>query len=96
MVPEAPLEQTEHGLVPQGDGWFVLNARDARWRAAEGRGAYGVFEGETEFSQLGIHLVSLGPRVAHLRAAVQRHAGLRELAASPLLLLLKKPPPKSD
>ena len=61
MVPEAPLEQTEHGLVPQGEGWFVLNARDARWRAAEGRGAYGVFEGETEFSQLGIHLVSLGP-----------------------------------
>lgn len=61
MVPEAPLEQTEHGLVPQGDGWFVLNARDARWRAAEGRGAYGVFEGEAEFSQLGIHLVSLGP-----------------------------------
>jgi uncharacterized cupin superfamily protein len=61
MVPEAPLEQTEHGLVPQGEGWFVLNGRDARWRAAEGRGAYGVFEGETEFSQLGIHLVSLGP-----------------------------------
>ena len=21
----------EHGLVPTGDGWFVLNARDARW-----------------------------------------------------------------
>jgi uncharacterized cupin superfamily protein len=61
MVPEAPLEQTEHGLVPQGEGWFVLNGRDARWRAAEGRGAYGVFEGEAEFSQLGIHLVSLGP-----------------------------------
>jgi uncharacterized cupin superfamily protein len=39
----------------------VLNGRDARWRAAEGRGAYGVFEGEAEFSQLGIHLVSLGP-----------------------------------
>jgi uncharacterized cupin superfamily protein len=61
VVPEAPLEQTEHGLVPQGEGWFVLNARDAHWRAAEGRGAYGIFEGETEFSQLGIHLVSLGP-----------------------------------
>ena len=28
MVPEAPLEKTEHGLVPAGDGWFVLNARD--------------------------------------------------------------------
>jgi hypothetical protein len=31
MVPEAPLEETEAGLVPAGTGWFVLNARDARW-----------------------------------------------------------------
>ena len=29
MVPEAPLEQTETGLVAAGEGWFVLNARDA-------------------------------------------------------------------
>jgi uncharacterized cupin superfamily protein len=61
MVPEAPLEPTENGLVPQGDGWFVLNARDAAWRAAEGRGAYGSFEGEPEFGQVGIHLVALEP-----------------------------------
>jgi hypothetical protein len=39
MAPEARLESTEHGLVPKGDGWFVLNAREARWRPAEGRGA---------------------------------------------------------
>jgi hypothetical protein len=44
MVPEAPLECTEHGLVPEGDGWFVLNARDACWRPGEGRGAYCIFE----------------------------------------------------
>ena len=31
MVPEAPLEETEHGLVPKGEGWFVMNARDAVW-----------------------------------------------------------------
>ena len=29
VVPEAPLEKTENGLVPAGEGWFVLNARDA-------------------------------------------------------------------
>jgi hypothetical protein len=23
MASEAPLERTEHGLVPKGDGWFV-------------------------------------------------------------------------
>ena len=61
MVPEARLESTEHGLTPEGDGWFVLNAREARWRPAEGRGAVCMFEGEPEFPQVGIHLVSLGP-----------------------------------
>jgi uncharacterized cupin superfamily protein len=61
MVPEAPLEPTEHGLVPQGDGWFVLNAREARWRPGRGRGAYCIFEGEPEFAQIGIHLVALNP-----------------------------------
>src|SRR5947208_3626821 len=60
-VPEAPLERTEAGTVPTGEGWFVLNARDARWRAGEGRGAYCVFEGEQEFEQVGVHLVALGP-----------------------------------
>ena len=61
MVPEAQLESTENGLVPRTDGWFVLNARDARWRPSKGRGAYCVFEGEREFPQLGIHLVALEP-----------------------------------
>ena len=35
-VPEAQLEQTEHGLVYKGDGWFVVNAEDVRWRESEG------------------------------------------------------------
>jgi uncharacterized cupin superfamily protein len=61
MVPEAPLEETDAGLVPGGDGWFVLNARDARWLPSEGRGAYCVFEGEPRFPQIGVHLVSLAP-----------------------------------
>ena len=61
VIPEAPLQPTEHGLVPQGDGWFVLNARDASWRVSEGRGTFCRFEGDPEFAQLGIHLVSLAP-----------------------------------
>ena len=60
-VPESQLEPTQHGLVPKGDGWFVLNAREARWRHAQERGAVCVFEGEPEFSQLGINLFLLGP-----------------------------------
>ena len=58
---ESPLEQTDHGLVPKGDGWFVLNARDAPWRSAPGRGAVCVFEGEPAFPQVGINLRILGP-----------------------------------
>ena len=61
MVREARLESTEHGLVPKEDGWFVLNAREAEWRAGEGRGGICDLEGEPEFPQLGIHLFRLGP-----------------------------------
>jgi uncharacterized cupin superfamily protein len=61
MIPEAPLEKTEEGLSPAGDGWFVANAREVPWRRAEGRGAISVFEGETDFPQLGIHVFVLGP-----------------------------------
>jgi uncharacterized cupin superfamily protein len=61
VVPEARLEQTDAGLRPQGDGWFVLNARDAAWAESAGRGASCRFEGEPPFSQLGIQLRALGP-----------------------------------
>ena len=61
MAAETKLLQTEHGLVPEGDGWFVVNAREARWRHEEGRSAICSFEGETEFEQLGIHLNVLAP-----------------------------------
>ncbi len=59
-MPEAPLEQTEHGRVAAGEGWFVLNARDARWRHREGKATL-PFEGEADFPQLGINLIVLAP-----------------------------------
>jgi uncharacterized cupin superfamily protein len=62
MAPEARIEPTEVGLVPVGDdGWFVLNARDGRWRIWEGVGARLLFEGDTEFAQLGVNLLVLTP-----------------------------------
>jgi uncharacterized cupin superfamily protein len=67
MVPEARLEQTEAGLVPAGDGWFVVNAREARWRHREGRGDSLPLTGwtgedrETRFPQLGVQVLVLGP-----------------------------------
>jgi uncharacterized cupin superfamily protein len=62
MVDEAPLEETEAGLVPDGDGWFILNARDARWYAADGRPALCIFEsGKAPWSQLGMNICVLWP-----------------------------------
>ena len=60
-VPEAALEQTEHGLVPSSDGWYVLNARSARWWYAPGRGGYSDLEGAQDFPQLGFNIVVLAP-----------------------------------
>jgi uncharacterized cupin superfamily protein len=56
MVPEAPLDKTEHGLVPTREGWYVVNARDARWYHVDGRGAFCDLEGDQDFSQLGINV----------------------------------------
>lgn len=67
MVAEAPLERTDAGLVPSGPGWFVLNAREARWIHREGRGdsvpltGWTAFEAETYFPQLGVNVFVLGP-----------------------------------
>ena len=61
MVPEAQFEQTQHGLLPNGDGWFVVNARKARWLERPGRGMRCGFEGEPSFPQLGVSLFMLDP-----------------------------------
>jgi uncharacterized cupin superfamily protein len=62
MVEEAPLEEGPSGLVPAGEGWFVLNARDATWRRHDTFGASTRFESlEAPFDQLGVCLRVLQP-----------------------------------
>jgi uncharacterized cupin superfamily protein len=66
MVPEAELEQTEAGLVPASAGWFVMNARDARWFQRPGRDSLPLtgcdeFEAETYFPMLGMSIQVLAP-----------------------------------
>jgi uncharacterized cupin superfamily protein len=61
MVPEAELQDTEHGRVATGDGWYVVNARETRWYYAEGRGAFCDLEGDQNFAQLGINVQVLAP-----------------------------------
>jgi quercetin dioxygenase-like cupin family protein len=60
-VRAAELTTTDVGLVPQGDGWFVLNARDVSWIRSEERGQDTDFEGRQEWTQLGFRLQVLSP-----------------------------------
>jgi uncharacterized cupin superfamily protein len=66
-VPEAPLEDADSGLAPAGDGWFVVNVRDARWETAESSerkppGSACRFESKAfPFSQLGVKIRVLEP-----------------------------------
>lgn len=66
-VPEAPLDDSGSGLAPVGDGWFVVNVRDAQWLTSEQgekrpSGSECSFEGrQAEFTQLGVRLHVLEP-----------------------------------
>jgi uncharacterized cupin superfamily protein len=60
MVPEARLKSTDGGLAPEGEGWFVVNTREAKWLDGE-FGAYTRFEGDARFPQLGINIGVLAP-----------------------------------
>ena len=58
---EAKLAQAEGGwLEPEGDGWYVLNAQDAKWLTNE-MGGYCSFEGQERFPEFGLNLNRLPP-----------------------------------
>ncbi len=61
MGTEASLRRTKYGQVYDGDGWFVVNARESRWRDTGPLGFYCDFEGKRRFPQLGINLNVLEP-----------------------------------
>jgi uncharacterized cupin superfamily protein len=61
MIEEARLVQTDSGLVPQGDGWFVANAREARWSHSDTFGSSCSFEGTVRFPDFGINVQILSP-----------------------------------
>jgi mannose-6-phosphate isomerase-like protein (cupin superfamily) len=63
VVHEARIEDTGAGLLPAGEGWFVINARDYRWGEVDGQRKGLAFEGERYhlFRQVGIRLRILEP-----------------------------------
>ena len=68
-MPEAQLEDSGSGLAPAGDGWFVVNVREAECLTSEtdedgmrSSGSECTFEGrKIEFAQLAIRLHVLEP-----------------------------------
>jgi uncharacterized cupin superfamily protein len=60
MTSEAGLQRAGEGLVPVGDGWFVLNAQQAHWLTGD-FGAYTRFEGEARFPAIGVNIGVLEP-----------------------------------
>jgi uncharacterized cupin superfamily protein len=58
---EAKLVERDGGLVPEGEGWFVVGTREARWYHSEAFGSSVSFEGEDSFPELGINLTVLRP-----------------------------------
>ncbi|HEV7134279.1 MAG TPA: cupin domain-containing protein [Gaiellaceae bacterium] len=66
-MPEAPLEDSGSGLSPAGEGWFVVNVRDAQWLTSEGgekkpSGSECTFDSaKAEFAEVGIRLHVLPP-----------------------------------
>jgi uncharacterized cupin superfamily protein len=87
-TPEAPLEDTEHGRIPAGEGWFVLNTKDARWRRDGLGGKLTFFEGNAEMWQVGINVSVLEPGVP---MAMYHYENDQEdflvLAGEPLLIV---------
>jgi len=61
VVPEAPLRSSKNGLVTDGEGWFVVNARDSRWGDEGPFGSYCTFEGKRRFPHFGINISVLEP-----------------------------------
>src|SRR6516165_1142728 len=67
MVEEAKLEDSGNGLVVASQGWFVMNARDARWFEQPGRRhslpltGCDEYEAETFFPMLGMAIRVLEP-----------------------------------
>ena len=52
---------SKNGLVVDGDGWFVVNARESRWKDEGALGSYCTFEGKKRFPHFGINISVLEP-----------------------------------
>jgi uncharacterized cupin superfamily protein len=55
------MEEAAGGKRPAGEGWFVVNAREAAWIHNEKFGAGVTFEGSPGFAQVGVNIQVVWP-----------------------------------
>ena len=55
------MRRTDEGLVPETDGWFVLNAAEARWFDDGPLGHFTPFAGDVRFERAGFSIAVLEP-----------------------------------
>src|SRR6476620_4014398 len=60
-MPEANARMSKNGLVVDDEGWFVMNARESRWKDEGPLGSYCTFEGKRRFPHFGINISVLEP-----------------------------------
>jgi quercetin dioxygenase-like cupin family protein len=70
-MPEAAIEDHEHGRVPADDGWFILNLAEIGWATVPGGGTWCSFESPATPSRvlgIGVHVLPPGeaPGFYHL------------------------------
>ena len=61
MTDEANLVDIGSGLVPEGDGWFVVNVRDAAWFKNDRLGVSTLYQDPPRSPELGVNLGVLQP-----------------------------------
>jgi len=61
MVQEARMEGSGAGKKPAGEGWFIVNAREAAWIYNDKFGAGVTFEGTAQFAHYGINIQVMWP-----------------------------------
>jgi len=88
VIEEARLEQSDAGLTPMSDGWFVVNVRDGAWVTNEALGDACIFEGEeAPFPDVGFTLAVLQPGQATRYHREANQEDFLVLAGEGLLLI---------
>ncbi len=87
-MPEAKFASQKEGKAPRGEGWYVLNAREALWAHSEALGSYCTFEGSARFPQVGFNVNVQQPgQPSSMYHAEEAQEGFLVLAGECLLIV---------